>query len=109
MQAAADDQLASATDLAEWLVRRGVPFRKAHALVGALVQQCISTGAPLAELAAASPDFGADAAALVAPGVGVSMRMSPGGAGPTPALAQRQQLMSAISVARREQEDLRAL
>jgi len=109
MQAAADDQLASATDLAEWLVRKGVPFRRAHALVGALVQQCISTGTPLADLAAASADFGAEAAALVAPGVGVSMRMSPGGAGPKPALVQRERLLAAIGVARREQEDLRAL
>jgi len=109
MQAAADDQLASATDLAEWLVRKGVPFRRAHALVGALVQQCISTGTPLADLAAASPDFGTEAAALVAPGVGVSMRTSPGGAGPWPALVQREKLMAAIGVARREQEDLRAL
>ena len=100
MQAAADDQLASATDLAEWLVRKGVPFRKAHSLVGALVQECLSSGTPLAELAANSPDFGPDAAALVAPGVGVSMRTSPGGAGPTPALVQRDQLRAAIAVAR---------
>ncbi|MFM7095104.1 MAG: argininosuccinate lyase, partial [Actinomycetota bacterium] len=97
------------TDLAEWLVRKGMPFRKAHALVVALVQQCISTGTPLADLAAASPDFGAEAAALVAPGVGVSMRRSPGGAGPKPALVQREKLLAAIGVARREQEDLRAL
>jgi len=45
----------------------------------------------------------------VAPGVGVSMRTSPGGAGPKPALAQREQLVASIGVARREQEDLRAL
>jgi argininosuccinate lyase len=109
MQSAADDQLASATDLAEWLVRRGVPFRKAHALVGGLVRECIASGASLADLAAASPDFGPEAAALVAPGVGVSMRTSPGGAGPTPALVQREKLLAAVGVARREQEDLRAL
>jgi argininosuccinate lyase len=109
MQAAADDQLASATDLAEWLVRKGVPFRKAHALVGTLVQQCIASGSPLAELAAASADFGPEAAGLVAAGVGVSMRTSPGGAGPKPAAVQREQLLAAVGVARREQEDLRAL
>ena len=109
MQAAADDQLASATDLAEWLVRKGVPFRRAHALVGALVQECISSGASLADLARNSPDFGAEAASLVAPGVGVSMRTSPGGAGPLPALVQREQLVAAIAVAQSELEDLRAL
>ncbi len=109
MQAAADDQLASATDLAEWLVRQGVPFRRAHALVGALVQECIASGTPLAELAKNSANFGPEAAALVAPGVGVSMRTSPGGAGPLPALAQREQLIAAITVAKGELEDLRAL
>src|SRR5215218_5633181 len=35
MQAAADGQHAAAVDLAEWLVERGVPFRDAHARVGA--------------------------------------------------------------------------
>ena len=39
MQAAADGQHAAAVDLAEWLVQRGVPFRDAHARVGALVRQ----------------------------------------------------------------------
>ena len=34
MQAAADAESTSATDLAEWLVRSGMPFRDAHAVVG---------------------------------------------------------------------------
>jgi argininosuccinate lyase len=109
MQDAANDQLASATDLAEWLVRKGTPFRQAHALVGALVQECISTGVPLRDLAANSKDFGPHAADLIAPGVGVTMRTSPGGAGPGPALAQRAQLVTAISLAQDELEALRAL
>ena len=37
MQAAADSETTSATDLAEWLVVRGTPFREAHAVVGELV------------------------------------------------------------------------
>jgi argininosuccinate lyase len=109
MQNAADDQLASATDLAEWLVRKGTPFRQAHALVGALVQECLSSGTPLRDLAEKSEYFGSEAAALVAPGVGVTMRTSPGGAGPTPALAQRVQLVDAIDRAKDELEALRAL
>jgi argininosuccinate lyase len=109
MQNAADDQLASATDLAEWLVRKGTPFRQAHALVGALVQECLSSGTPLRDLAEKSKYFGSEAAALVAPGVGVTMRTSPGGAGPTPALAQRVQLVDAIGRAKDELEALRAL
>ena len=34
MQAAADAETSAATDLAEWLVRGGTPFREAHAIVG---------------------------------------------------------------------------
>jgi argininosuccinate lyase len=38
-----------ATDLADYLVRRGVPFRKAHHVVGQIVQQCIQNGRTLAD------------------------------------------------------------
>ena len=38
MAAAADDPLAGATDLAEYLVRQGTAFRDAHAIVGELVR-----------------------------------------------------------------------
>ena len=37
---ASDDPTLMATDLAEWLVRKGVPFRKAHHRVGNLVAYC---------------------------------------------------------------------
>jgi argininosuccinate lyase len=109
MQLAADDQLMAATDLAEWMVRKGIPFRQAHAHVGELVQQSIKTGKPLHDLALASDLFGKFAAELIAPGVGVSMRTSPGGAGPVPGEMQRQQLEIAIEVARGEWEDLLAI
>ena len=109
MQLAADDQLMAATDLAEWMVRKGIPFRQAHAHVGELVQQSIKTGKLLHDLALASELFGKFAAELIAPGVGVSMRTSPGGAGPVPGEVQRQQLELAIEVARGEWEDLLAI
>ena len=41
MQAAADAESTSATDLAEWLVQRGTPFREAHAVVGTLVRRSV--------------------------------------------------------------------
>ena len=41
MQAAADAESTSATDLAEWLVQRGTPFRDAHAIVGTLVRRSL--------------------------------------------------------------------
>ncbi len=80
MQAAADADVMAATDLAEYLVRGGTPFREAHAIVGQLVRRHLAGEGGLGELAAA--EIGPDAAALVRPGIGVRMRTSPGGAGP---------------------------
>jgi argininosuccinate lyase len=82
MQAAADEETMAATDLAEYLVRNGMPFREAHAVVGAHVQSCLAGEGSLAELVMADPRLGAEGAALVAPGVGVRMRTSRGAAGP---------------------------
>jgi argininosuccinate lyase len=39
-----------ATDIAEWLVREGVPFRVAHELAGACVRRCEERGIELSEL-----------------------------------------------------------
>jgi argininosuccinate lyase len=88
MQAAADSEGSSATDLAEYLVRSGMPFREAHAVVGALVRQALAGEGSLHDLAAADPRLGPDAAALMMPGVGVRQRTSPGGAGPVPVAKQ---------------------
>ncbi len=89
MQAAADSPTSSATDLAEWLVAGGTPFRQAHAIVGAVVRASLEDGAaPLADLVAHHPNLGSDAAALVAPGVSVRRRTTPGGAGPGPVAVQ---------------------
>ncbi len=82
MQAAADAETTAATDLAEWLVVRGTPFREAHALVGALVRRALAGDGSLRSLVERDPLLGADAAALVAPGVSVKRRITPGGAGP---------------------------
>jgi argininosuccinate lyase len=88
MEAAADEETGAATDLAEFLVRAGVPFREAHAIVGAHVRAHLAGEGPLRDLVAADPRLGPEAAALVAPGVAVRMRTSRGGAGPA-ALAQQ--------------------
>jgi argininosuccinate lyase len=90
MQQAADSPYAAATDLAELLVDRGVPFREAHALVGALVRDSLERHVPLGELVEAHPDLGAEGAALLEPGRPVLRRRTPGGAGPDPVEAQLQ-------------------
>jgi argininosuccinate lyase len=48
--AAAADPLLLATDLADWLVREGVPFRKAHHIVGACVGLAEQRGVPINRL-----------------------------------------------------------
>jgi argininosuccinate lyase len=88
MQEAADSPYAAATDLAEMLVERGVPFRDAHALVGALVRDSLERHVPLTELVEAHPDLGTEATALLEPGRAVNRRTTAGGAGPDPVAAQ---------------------
>ncbi len=82
MQAAADEETTAATDLAEYLVRSGMPFREAHAVVGAHVRAAVAGEGSLRDLVAADARLGPDAASLVADGVGVRMRTSRGAAGP---------------------------
>jgi argininosuccinate lyase len=88
MRAAADSPTVAATDLAEWLVARGVPFREAHAVVGAAVRQSVERGVPLDELVMTDPLLGPDALPLLEPGRAVQRRSTPGGAGPEPFPAQ---------------------
>ena len=58
MREAAEDPMLLATDLAEALVREGVPFREAHEIVGRIVRHCVERGLDLRELdRAALRDF----------------------------------------------------
>ncbi|MEZ5594390.1 MAG: argininosuccinate lyase, partial [Gammaproteobacteria bacterium] len=50
MRQAARQGFATATDLADYLVRKGLPFRDAHEVVGKAVQMGVSSGRDLAEL-----------------------------------------------------------
>ncbi len=100
MQAAADSETGSATDLAEWLVQRGMPFRDAHAVVGTLVRRHLAGEGTLRDLVVADPALGAEAAALVAPGVSVQRRTTPGGAGPKPVAVQLVRFRERLTVLR---------
>jgi argininosuccinate lyase len=60
------DPLLFATDLADYLVKKGMPFRQAHKVVGKIVACCLDSGASLAGLSTEqlrefSPLFGKDA------------------------------------------------
>ena len=100
MQAAADAESTAATDLAEWLVQGGMPFREAHAVVGTLVRRTLAGEGALRDLVAAHPALGAEAAALVAPGVSVRRRTTPGGAGPAPVAVQRDRFAARLDALR---------
>lgn len=82
MAAGADNPYAAATDLAEFLVERGMPFRSAHAVVGGLVRDALAGAGELANLVGGHPDLGPDALALLEPGASVRRRVSRGGGAP---------------------------
>jgi argininosuccinate lyase len=101
MQVAADSEHGAVTDLAEHLVGRGVPFRDAHAKVGALVREALERNVPLRDLVAADAELGEAGVAMLRPGAAVRRRLSPGGGGPQPVTAQ-------FAAAHRQLADARA-
>lgn len=84
-QACKGDQ-SNATDLADYLVRKGMPFRETHEVAGRAVRLALAKNMgledlPLAELKALSPLFDQDIYALLDPKVVMSTRNSRGGTG----------------------------
>jgi argininosuccinate lyase len=65
LAAAAADELIAATDVADLLVKRGLPFREAHGVVAGLVRRTLEEGRPLSEL---SPEELHEASELLDPG-----------------------------------------
>lgn len=89
-----------ATDLADYLSRRGIPFRQAHHLVGRLVRDTLEAGDRLGELTLSqlqsySEEFDKDILELLEPGRSLALRNIPGGTGPE---AVRSQLMRAREI-----------
>jgi len=52
LAAAAEDEMLAATEIADLLVRKGVPFREAHGIVGGLVRDAVEQGKELSDLSA---------------------------------------------------------
>jgi argininosuccinate lyase len=79
-RAAAADPMLLATDLADHLVKQGVPFRHAHELVGKAVAQAIASKTPLdqLDLAAIDPAFGPDARQVFSLERALAARTNPG-------------------------------
>jgi len=82
-----------ATDLADYLVKKGIPFRQAHELAGKVVQRAaVESKAldtlPLEEYQAICPAFAADVYAVLDPQRSVSRRIAYGGTAPEAVVAQ---------------------
>jgi argininosuccinate lyase len=80
--ASAASGLLLATDVADYLVGRGVPFRRAHEIVGALVRKLVAEGREFGSLSldewrAASERFEPDVVMRVTPGVSVAAKKTP--------------------------------
>jgi argininosuccinate lyase len=87
LSAAAPSGFALATDVAEWLVRQGVPFREAHEISGAFVAHCEERGVDLpdltdAELAAVDPRLTPEVRSVLSVSGALQARSAVGGTAP---------------------------
>jgi argininosuccinate lyase len=85
--AAACDPFLAATDVADYLVEKGVPFREAHHLTGTLVRQCLEAGVALGDvgvdrLRQLSPAFDDGYYAVLEPAAQLARKRSRGGSAP---------------------------
>jgi argininosuccinate lyase len=86
-EAELDADPALATELADYLARKGVPFREAHGIVGEIValcreRHCSLADLPLREYTRRSPAFGRDIAALLNARASLALKRSAGSTSP---------------------------
>ncbi|HEX5994898.1 MAG TPA: argininosuccinate lyase [Jiangellales bacterium] len=94
-----------ATDLAEWLVRRDVPFREAHEIAGACVRRCEARGIELwdltdQDLAEISAHLTPEVRSVLSVDGAIAARSARGGTAPARVAAQLAAARSAASAAR---------
>lgn len=93
MASSAGAGYATATDLAEYLVRKGIPFRESHEITGRIVRHCISAKKDLLTLSLKdfrryAPKIGPDIHKALNPVRSVNARTSAGGTAPSEVLKQ---------------------
>jgi argininosuccinate lyase len=93
MERAALKGYATATDLADYLVKKGLPFRDAHEVVAHAVKTALARGIdlaelPLAELQALNPAVQADVAEVLTLRGSLNARRVLGGTAPVQVLSQ---------------------
>ena len=95
MATAAAGGFSTATEAADYLVRGGLGFREAHAIVGRIVKYCEKEGIgfekmSLGEWRSFSTEFGEDIGQYVTPAGAVAAKKSPGGTAPERVREQRE-------------------
>ncbi len=85
MKSAAEREFCCATDVADYLAKKGVPFRTAHSITGKIVRSCIENGKTLQTMSADdyrafAPEFGDDITKAVKGKACADARTSYGGA-----------------------------
>jgi argininosuccinate lyase len=104
MAALAPEGFSLATDVAEWLVKRGVPFRDAHEISGHLVRVCEQNGLQLheasdAQLAEVSPHLTPEVREVLTVEGSVASRAGTGGTAPVRVAEQRAELIQRVQAA----------
>ncbi len=102
MRAAAAKGFINATDCADYLVKKGLPFRDAYKITGTLVATCIEKGTtleelPLAEYKALCDTFEDDVYEAISLETCVNMRKVPGGPAPESVKAQIEYIRRTIA------------
>ena len=105
MAALAPQGFSLATDVAEWLVRAGIPFRDAHEIAGACVRRCEELGIDLPELgdddlAAISPHLHPDVRVVLSVEGSVASRDGRGGTAPVRVSEQLAELRAVVETLR---------
>src|SRR4051812_42928869 len=106
LEAAAPQGFALATDVAEWLVKSGVPFRSAHEISGGMVAACELTGVELDELsdeqlAELAPELTPEVRAVLSVRGALAARSTRGGTAPERVAEQ----LSALAALARQHAD----
>ena len=106
MAASAPEGYSLATDVAEWLVQRGVPFRDAHEITGAVVAAAEARGVGLEalsdeELLAVSPHLEAEVRSVLSAEGSVASRTGISGTAPERVRAQLTALTERVRTVRR--------
>ena len=112
LEAAAGENFALATDYADHLAARGVPFRQAHEIVGRLVGRCVARGERLEdvgldELRALAPQFD-EGVKTITVRSSIDARDVPGGTGSRRVEAALQEARRLVAETRKWAEEMRA-